>query len=68
MTQRTPVICGHCYGEERGGPAVARVRMRDWDDSTFTVDVCAVCLRVNQDETVRVLWRYDRNGVRVRPG
>ena len=45
--------CGMCDGED--GPAIARVRMRDWDNSQFTVNVCKQCKEDHADETVRVL-------------
>ena len=45
--------CEMCDGED--GPAVARVRLRDWDNSQFTVNVCKQCVIDHKEETVRVL-------------
>ena len=41
-----------CDGDD--GPAVARVRIRDYDRVTFVVRVCQQCKSDHADETVKV--------------
>ena len=47
--------CEMCDGED--GPAVVRVRIRDWDNSLFTARVCTQCRKDNAEEIVKVLKR-----------
>lgn len=47
------VNCEMCDGDD--GPAVARVRLRDYDGSQFTVNVCKQCKLDHAEDTACVL-------------
>jgi hypothetical protein len=50
--------CGQCDGED--GPAVARVRIRDCDGTTFDDDVCRQCRIDFKEDTVKVIAKYPK--------
>ena len=48
--------CDLCDGED--GPAIARIKMKEYDGSSSTVNVCVQCRDDQHDETVKVLKLY----------
>lgn len=51
------MVCEMCDGDEDAGPAIVRVRMRDWDNSVRTLNLCKGCQECNGENIVATLKR-----------